>query len=77
MSPALLYLLVLPTGIVAAKCPTPIRELQTEAEWTKQDQLAYDTARHGCPRQKPQSPCMIRFIRVEHGTYRVICGVAR
>lgn len=65
-----------PRGALMIKraCPEPTIEIVTPEKWSSRDQHAYDTASKRCRDLYLNSPCLKRFIRMEQGRYRAVCG---
>lgn len=61
----------------AAACLPPAVELRTDHPWSRRDQAALDRATVACGIYYPASPCLRRFIRVQPGQYRAVCGGAQ
>lgn len=59
--------------ILAAQCPQPIIENQTNT-WTKFDQQTFDRAITRCSFYFPKSPCLKKFIKLEERRYHAVCG---
>jgi hypothetical protein len=60
-------------------CPTPdLYDFQAgKKPWIKQDVLAFERAKVACPEKNFHMPCLIRFVRYDHGDYGAICGAKR
>jgi hypothetical protein len=58
-------------------CPVTEVLAFTSEPWSDRDQSGYRSARQRCGAIFPNSPCLIRFTRMEQGRYRAICGGRR
>ena len=59
----------------SVQCPeTKLVGWADESKMTKQDRASYDTAKTGCTRHFPKSPCLVEFRIKEPGNYYAICG---
>ena len=60
-------------------CPTPdLYDFQAgKKPWIKQDIVAFERAKAGCPEKNLHMPCLIRFVRYDHGEYGAMCGAKR
>ena len=54
-------------------CPMVIIENKTN-EWIGLDEENLIIAKERCRTWYPNSPCLIKFIKVEDRTYRALCG---
>jgi hypothetical protein len=45
--------------------------------WERIDYQMAESARKRCPEKFPNSPCLVRFVKVEDRMYRAICGARR
>ncbi len=60
--------------LLAAACAAPVVEIRGPQPWSEQDQAALERATVGCAEHYPASPCLRRFVRVQPGRYRAVCG---
>jgi len=60
------------------KCPgTRMIGWTNQTEMTQIDILSYRSAKAGCARKYPQSPCLTVFEKVKDITYKATCGAKR
>ncbi len=62
------------TKLIKRACVETSIETHTPESWSDRDQAAYDVANKRCRELYLNSPCLKRFIRMEQGRYRAVCG---
>jgi len=61
----------------AKSCPATKITILDKSEWVKRDQNCLERATKRCIVHYANLPCLIRFEKVEEGTYHAFCGEPR
>ena len=60
------------------QCPTPdFYDFIPDEPINKQDLAAFERMKVACPEKNIHMPCLIRYVRYNHGEYAALCGRKR
>jgi hypothetical protein len=77
MKPFLVIWALSQTQCLNAKCANPNVINNTALVWNKIDNRNLKSAVSRCPVKYPNSPCLVKFIKIGYNEYQAICGKAR
>jgi hypothetical protein len=59
--------------VYALSCPTPETINKSKLDWTTHDNKVLTDNLKSCKRWYTKDHCMVKFIKLDYRTYRIIC----